>query len=64
MKPKIFVQEQIARAAELGLSASAPAEIDLVAANEQIRIFLANNSSLQFQSTRGICAFHPAITAG
>ena len=39
MKPKIFVQEQIARAAELGLGASSPAEIDLVAANEQSRNF-------------------------
>lgn len=37
MKPKIFAQEQIARAAELGLGASSPAEIDLVAANEQSR---------------------------
>ena len=39
MKPKIFVQEQIARAAELGLGASSPSEIDLVAANEQSRNF-------------------------
>jgi uncharacterized protein (DUF362 family) len=39
MKPKIFAQEQIARAAELGLGASSPAEIELVAANEQSRDF-------------------------
>jgi len=46
MKPKIFMQEQIARAAELGLSASCPAEIDLVAANEQSRIFRADEFQL------------------
>jgi uncharacterized protein (DUF362 family) len=39
MKPKIFEQEQIARAAELGLGASSPAEIDLVAVNERSRNF-------------------------
>jgi uncharacterized protein (DUF362 family) len=35
MNTKIFEQEQIARAAEIGLGASSPAEIDLVAADEQ-----------------------------
>ena len=34
MKPKIFDQEQIARAAELGLGASSPSEIDLVPADK------------------------------
>ncbi len=37
MTTKIFEQEQIARAVELGLGASSPARIDLVAANEQSR---------------------------
>ena len=34
MKPRIFEQEQIARAVELGLGASSPAEIKLIAADE------------------------------
>ena len=34
MKPKIFDQEQIERAAELGLGASSPSEIDLVPADK------------------------------
>ncbi len=34
MKPKIFEQEQIARAVELGLGASSPAQIQLVAAED------------------------------
>jgi uncharacterized protein (DUF362 family) len=33
MKPKIFEQEQISRAIELGLGASSPAEIDLISAD-------------------------------
>jgi hypothetical protein len=37
MKPRIFQQEQIARAAQIGLGASSPAEIDLFAADEQSR---------------------------
>jgi uncharacterized protein (DUF362 family) len=37
MKPKIFEQEQIARAVELGLGASSPSEIDIFAANEESR---------------------------
>jgi uncharacterized protein (DUF362 family) len=37
MKPRIFEQEQIARAAELGLGASSPTEIDLVAADNESR---------------------------
>jgi uncharacterized protein (DUF362 family) len=35
MQPKIFQQEQIARAAELGLGASSASEIDLIAADDQ-----------------------------
>jgi uncharacterized protein (DUF362 family) len=35
MKPKIFEQEQIARAVELGLGAPTPSEIDLVTGNEE-----------------------------
>jgi uncharacterized protein (DUF362 family) len=34
---KIFAQEQIARAAQIGLGASSPAEIDLIAADDQSR---------------------------
>ncbi len=34
MKPKIFEQEQISRAVELGLGAPSPAEIDLIAADK------------------------------
>lgn len=37
MKPRIFEQEQIARAAELGLGASSPTEIDLKAADVESR---------------------------
>ena len=39
MKKKIFEQEQIARAAQIGLGASSPAEIDLFPADEQSREF-------------------------
>jgi uncharacterized protein (DUF362 family) len=39
MKPKIFDQEQIARAVELGLGASSPETIDLIAADEKSRAF-------------------------
>jgi uncharacterized protein (DUF362 family) len=35
MKPKIFDQEQIARAVELGLGASSPPEIDLIPADQK-----------------------------
>ncbi len=35
MKPKIFEQEQIARAVELGLGVAAPSGIDLIAADDQ-----------------------------
>jgi uncharacterized protein (DUF362 family) len=35
MKPKIFEQEQIARAVELGLGASSPSEISLIPADEK-----------------------------
>lgn len=34
MKPQIFEQEQIARAAELGLGASSPSEIEIIPADE------------------------------
>ncbi|MFC1823379.1 DUF362 domain-containing protein [Thermodesulfobacteriota bacterium] len=37
MKPKIFQQEQIARAVELGLGASSPAGIDLIAVDDKSR---------------------------
>jgi uncharacterized protein (DUF362 family) len=37
MKPKIFAQEQIARAVEIGLGASSPSEIDLFAADDRSR---------------------------
>lgn len=37
MKPKIFEQEQIARAVELGLGASSPAQIKLLAADEKTK---------------------------
>jgi uncharacterized protein (DUF362 family) len=37
MKPKIFKQEQIARAVELGLGASSSAEIDLIAVDDKSR---------------------------
>ena len=35
MKPKIFAQEQIARAAEIGLGASSPSEIDVFSVDDQ-----------------------------
>ena len=35
MKPKIFEQEQIARAAEIGLGATSPSEIEIVSANPE-----------------------------
>jgi len=37
MKPKIFEQEQIARAVELGLVESSPSEIYIVTADEKSR---------------------------
>jgi len=37
MKPKIFEQEQIARAVELGLGASSPSEIEIIGADEKSR---------------------------
>ena len=39
MKPKIYEQEQIARAAQMGLGASSPAEINLFQADDQSREF-------------------------
>jgi uncharacterized protein (DUF362 family) len=35
MKPKVFEQEQIARAVEIGLGASSPFEIDVIPADEK-----------------------------
>jgi len=35
MKPRIYAQEQIARAAELGLGASSPSNIQLLAADDK-----------------------------
>ena len=37
MKQKIFKQEQIDRAIELGLGVSSPSEVDLISADEQSR---------------------------
>jgi hypothetical protein len=37
MNTRIFDQEQIARAAELGLGAGSPSEIDLISANDESR---------------------------
>ena len=37
MTPKIFEQEQIARAVEIGLGASSPLEIDVLPADDQSR---------------------------
>lgn len=39
MRPKIFEQEQIARAAELGLGVSRPSEIQVIAAGEKSRAY-------------------------
>ncbi len=39
MKPKIFEQEQIARAVGLGLGTSSASEINLIAANEESRVY-------------------------
>lgn len=35
MKPKIFEQEQISRAVDLGLGASSPSDIEVIAADEK-----------------------------
>jgi hypothetical protein len=39
VKPKIFEQEQIARAVELGLGATSATEIDLIAADQKSRVY-------------------------
>jgi len=39
MKPKIFEQEQIARAVELALGASSPSEIDVASADEKSQVY-------------------------
>ncbi len=41
MRPKIFDQEQISRAAEIGLGATSPSEIELLAADDQGREYRA-----------------------
>jgi uncharacterized protein (DUF362 family) len=41
MKPKIFEQEQIARAVELGLGASSPAEIDVIPVDAESQNYCA-----------------------
>jgi uncharacterized protein (DUF362 family) len=46
MKPKVFEQEQIARAAELGLGASSPADIEIVAANDSSREYGDNVAAI------------------
>jgi hypothetical protein len=37
MKSKIFEQEQVARAVDIGLGASSPSEIDVIPADDQSR---------------------------
>jgi hypothetical protein len=37
MRPKVFEQEQIARAVELGLGASSPSEIEVIPVDERSR---------------------------
>jgi uncharacterized protein (DUF362 family) len=39
MKAKIFKQEQIVRAVDLGLGASSPSEIDVISANEKSKVY-------------------------
>jgi len=39
MRPKIFEQEQIARAVELGLGASSPSEIELIPADKKSQVY-------------------------
>jgi uncharacterized protein (DUF362 family) len=46
MKSKVFEQEQIARAAELGLGASSPADIKIVAANDSSREYGDNVAAI------------------
>ncbi|MGD9291005.1 MAG: DUF362 domain-containing protein [Desulfobacterales bacterium] len=46
MKSKVFEQEQIARAAELGLGASSPADIEIVAANDSSREYGDNVAAI------------------
>jgi uncharacterized protein (DUF362 family) len=46
MNTKIFEQEQIARAAEIGLGASAPGEIELVAPDEQSRDYCSRINTI------------------
>jgi hypothetical protein len=42
MKPKIFEQEQIARAVELGLGASSPSEIEVIPADKNSQDYRNN----------------------
>ena len=46
MNTRIFEQEQIARAAEIGLGAASPAEIDLIAADDQSREYCDRISTI------------------
>jgi uncharacterized protein (DUF362 family) len=46
MKPKIFDQEQIARAVELGIGASSPSDIELIAADDKSRNLHAKIESI------------------
>jgi uncharacterized protein (DUF362 family) len=46
MKSKVFEQEQIARAAELWLGASSPADIEIVAANDSSREYGDNVAAI------------------
>jgi uncharacterized protein (DUF362 family) len=46
MESKVFEQEQIARAAELGLGASSPADIEIVAANDSSREYGDNVAAI------------------
>jgi uncharacterized protein (DUF362 family) len=39
MRPKVFEQEQIARAVELGLGASSPSEIELIPVDEKSQVY-------------------------
>jgi uncharacterized protein (DUF362 family) len=40
MRPKVFEQEQIARAVELGLGASSPREIEVIPADEKSKDYV------------------------
>jgi hypothetical protein len=50
MKPKIFEQEQIARAVELGLGVSSPADIEVIPADEKRSQSNHNNAAGNLQA--------------